>query len=228
MTSRAEPAVPARVQRIALLGAESTGKSALAQALCHSLWTHGQEVSRIDETLRHWCDRMGRTPRAHEQAQIAHAQAHAVLGPTQGWVVADTTPLMTAVYSDWLFGDTSLYGFALAHHTQHARYSHTLLMGLDLPWQADPQRDGPHVRGPIDQLIRQALTGAGIAFQVVYGQGPARLNHALLALGMGMGAADANSSRQQAQTHLNQGRTPWRCERCSDAACERRLFSGLL
>jgi hypothetical protein len=29
--------------------------------------------------------------------------------------VADTTPLMTAIYSDMLFDDTSLYPFALEH-----------------------------------------------------------------------------------------------------------------
>jgi nicotinamide riboside kinase len=71
-------------------------------------------------------------------------------------VIADTTPLMTAVYSHLLFDDESLYDFALAHQRI---YDATLVTGLDLPWVADGlQRDGPKVREPVDALLR---TGAG-------------------------------------------------------------------
>lgn len=52
-------------------------------------------------------------------------------------MVADTTALMTAVYSDQVFGDVSLYRDALLEHT---RYRLTLLTGLDLPWMADRPR----------------------------------------------------------------------------------------
>lgn len=94
-----------RVQRIALLGAESTGKSWLAKALADVIQMRGHAVSTIDEVLREWCEREGRTPQPHEQMGIALAQARAVEQVTQGWVISDTTPIMTAVYSDMLFND---------------------------------------------------------------------------------------------------------------------------
>ena len=92
-------------------------------------------------------------------------------------VVCDTTALMTAIYSDYLFQDTRLYPTALAFHRRCAL---TLLTALDLPWVADGlQRDGPHVQAPIDATIRLALDSAGLAWQRVSGKGAARLQAAL-------------------------------------------------
>ncbi len=215
-----------RLQRIAVLGAESTGKSWLVHALAHVLQQRGQAVCTVDEALRSWCDREGRTPQAHEQMGIAQTQAQAVVQVSQGWVIADTTPLMTAVYSHMLFDDESLYPMALAHQRV---YDTTLVTGLDLAWVADGlQRDGPHVRGPVDTLVRQALDRAGMAYRVVYGQGPQRLNNALLALGMAGEDDAAHQIRENAQFAINQGRTVWQCNECSDPDCEHKLFTGLL
>jgi len=125
-----------------------------------------------------------------------------------------------------LFGDESLYPMALAHQAQ---YEHTLLTGLDLPWVADGlQRDGPHVRGPVDGLLRQALARSGIPYRVVYGQGHVRLDNALLALGLPGEDASARALREQSQFAINQGRTAWQCNECSDPECEHKLFTGLL
>ena len=166
--------------RIALLGAESTGKTSLSLAMSQALSAHGQKVLTVTEKLREWCNQHGRTPQAHEQAHIAASQCEAIFSITEGWVIADTTALMTAVYSDYIFQDKSLYDFALEHQSQ---FDATLLMGLDVAWVADGlQRDGQHVREPVDNLLRQALSQANIDFKVVYGQGQARVNAAMMAL----------------------------------------------
>ena len=215
-----------RTQRIAILGAESTGKSWLAQALSSVIQMRGHAVCTVDEVLRNWCEREGRTPQPHEQMGIAIAQARAVSQAPAGWVIADTTPIMTAVYSHMLFEDDSLYPMALEHQ---ALYDNTLVTGLDLPWVADGlQRDGPHVRGPVDTLVRQALERAGIAYRVVYGQGHERLNNALLALGLPGEDDTARTTRENAQFAINEGRTVWQCNECSDPGCEHKLFTGLL
>jgi len=214
------------MHRIAILGAESTGKSWLVKALTAVMRSRGQSVDSVDEVLRSWCEREGRTPLAHEQIDIAQTQAQAVLRIQQDVVISDTTPLMTAVYSHMLFDDESLYPMALAHQ---ALYNSTLVMGLDLPWVADGlQRDGPHVQGPVDTLVRQALERAGIAYRVVYGQGHQRLNNALLALGLPGEDVTARTTRENAQFAINEGRTVWQCNECSDPACEHKLFTGLL
>lgn len=212
--------------RMAIVGAESTGKSSLTHALAEVLRQRGHQVHTVDEVLRSWCAREGRTPQPHEQLGIAQAQAQAVEHAAAGWVISDTTPLMTAVYSHMLFADESLYPMALAHQ---AHYDMTLVTGLDLPWVADGlQRDGPHVRGPVDALLRQALERGGMSYRVVYGQGPQRVNNALLALGLPGEDRQTGQLREQAQFAINQGRTAWQCNDCSDPECEHKLFSGLL
>lgn len=207
---------------IALLGAESTGKSQLGLALLDHLRHNTQlRPALVPEYLREWCDREGRTPRADEQAAIAQEQQARgdQAAREHDIVLHDTTPLMTAVYSDLLFQDRSLYPFALDHQ---ARMDANLLMALDLPWTADPQRDGPHAQGPTDQLIRRALIGARLDYSVVGGQGPARLAQALNALGPllrpHLSAGDGLFSRLMQRADSLGGE--WRCEHCDDPACE--------
>ena len=209
------------VVTIALLGTESTGKTLLAQAIADELAANGRRAVVVAEWLREWCEREGRTPRPDEQLAIAETQAARVNKAVEAssepaYVIADTTPLMTALYSDWLFQDTSLYAMALAHQRS---FTHTLVTGLDLPWVADGlQRDGPHVREPIDALLRKKLAEGGIPFNVVYGVGEERVRNAMLAIGAG--PRDGAKSAP--------GKWVWACDKCSDPECEHRLFRSLL
>lgn len=210
--------------RIALLGAESTGKTWLAKALTARLSQQpGLRVARVDEYLRAWCEREGRTPRADEQAAIAAEQARRIddAARSADVVVCDTTPLMTAVYSELLFADTALHASALEFQ---ARLDLHLLTGLDLPWQADGlQRDGPHVREPVDRAIRRLLRAARLPHAIVLGQGEQRLHAALRALppplrDLGATAASGLFSGLLAGHATQAG---WRCELCDAPECER-------
>ncbi len=224
--------------RIALLGAESTGKTQLSWGIAEALQSLGLHVTVVPETLREWCEAHNRTPLAHEQLEIAQQHAQRIFSIDHGWVIADTSPLMTAIYSDFIFKDKSLYAQALL---EQASFDITLVMGLDLEWIADGlQRDGAHVREPVDSLLRQALQSAGLPFKVIYGQSDARLSAALMAiqnglhglspeLGKNLASIQAiQSQRDVNQYGLNQGKMVWRCDLCSDADCEHKLFSQLL
>jgi len=210
---------------IAVLGAESTGKTELARALATRLAQRGIEATLVPEYLREWCEREARTPRPDEQAGIAAEQTRRIADAARhGVAVADTTALMTAVYSDMLFDDPSLYADALA---AQSRYAMTLLTALDLPWVADGlQRDGPHVREPVDGRVRGALGRAGIPFAVVHGRGPERLMNAWTALNLAT-QAEAPASRLGTGSDAPTG---WRgaCDKCSDPVCEHRMFTDLL
>ncbi len=169
--------------RVAIVGAESTGKSTLAQSLAQRLGADfGLRAVAVPEVLRDWCEARGRTPAASEQWDIARAQSRLIdeAAAASDVVVCDTTPLMTAVYSRMIFDDASLDGMARA---AHATMAFTLLTALDLPWVADGlQRDGPHVRAPVDRLIRAHLVDWKVDWAVVSGSGAARATHALDAL----------------------------------------------
>ncbi|MEP6502627.1 MAG: AAA family ATPase, partial [Betaproteobacteria bacterium] len=135
----------------------------------------------------------------------------------------DTTPLMVAVYSDLLFDDRSLEPLAAACQR---RMDATLLTSLDLPWVADGlQRDGPHVRAPVDARVRARLNEWDVAWALVSGTGPARTVHALDALRPLL----RRRARQRPATGLfsrlagSLAGPPgpmWVCERCDDPQCE--------
>ncbi len=165
---------------IAIVGAESTGKTSLALALTEQIGAlTGLRCIAVPELLRGWCEREGRTPRPDEQAGIADAQTADIDAAAldHDVVICDTTALMTAIYSDYIFGDRSLIEAGQAFHR---RCDLTLLTALDIEWEADGlQREGPHVRPPIDALIREALMSGGIGWSLVSGQGQARVDAAL-------------------------------------------------
>ncbi|WP_218509146.1 AAA family ATPase [Variovorax sp. dw_308] len=209
---------------IALLGAGSTGKTELAQALATRLQQRGIASTWVPEPLREWCMREGRAPRRDELQAIADEQTRRIVEAARsGVVVADTTALSIAVYSDTLFGDTSLYPGATA---AQCRYTITLLTALDLPWVDDGlQREGPQVREPFDGRLRGALAGAGIGYAVVHGTGAERLASA-------WNAIHSIASRERptgAPVRRGAGSAwQWPCDKCSDPSCEHRLFSGLV
>ena len=216
-----------RALRIAVVGAESTGKSTLAAALARRLVDEfGLRAASVPELLRTWCDAHGRTPTAEEQWEIARAQQAAIDAAARDAevVVCDTTPLMTAVYSRMVFDDGGLDEMARA---AHATIAFTLLTALDLPWIADGlQRDGPHVREPVDRLVRERLVRWGVPWALVAGMGEARVANALDALRAPLAAWSRGSAAPRGlfTALMASGVGPRGlnrvCELCDDPDCE--------
>ncbi len=76
---------------------------------------------------------------------------------------------------------------------------------------------------PIDDMLRKALMDANLSFAVVHGEGAQQLANAWNAINA---AADPEGRERAAQ-----GATAawsWACDKCSDPACEHRLFSDLV
>jgi NadR type nicotinamide-nucleotide adenylyltransferase len=168
-------------QRIAILGAESTGKSTLAPALAArhgTLW--------VPEYLREFVDTQRRVPQEEDQLEIARTQraredAMAASAQARRWLFCDTTPLMTAVYSRIYWGrvPAELLALEAAHD-----YAVTLVAGLDLPWVPDGlQRESEEVRRQVHDCLLAVLRERGIPFTLLEGDLPQRLRQveALLA-----------------------------------------------
>lgn len=207
---------------VAVLGAESTGKTTLVSELCEALREAGHDAVAIDETLRAFCEREQRTPRREEQMAIAAEQSRRIeaAAACHDLVIADTTTLQTAVYSELVFGDLALYPAAEAWQREHVRL--TLLTALDLPWRADGhQRDGEHVREPVDALLRRALQRARVAFSIVTGQASQRRDNALAALRHALGVLAHGAPHPDPAVR-------WQsvCERCGHPSCERLLATA--
>jgi nicotinamide riboside kinase len=228
MPARTEARRPA--VRLAIVGAESSGKTTLAAALAKRLQQDtGLRVTWVPEWLREWCAHTGRTPLAHEQAAVLRGQHERIEAAAADFdiVVCDTTALMTAVYSQQVFGDRSLDARALQ---LHSRMDLTLLMALDLPWVADGlQRDGPHVQGPVDTQLRERLMAQHQPWAVVSGHGGARLDSALAAAGpvlrqrLGSRAPGLFTGLAGRDSDNANANPRWSCDCCDVPACERQL-----
>ena len=159
------------VLRVAILGAESSGKSTLAAALA----THFGTVW-VPEYLREFVDTRGRVPQEHEQFVIARTQREredAALKQARRFLFCDTTPLMTAIYSRHYWGrvDEELGGLELSHD-----YAFTLVTAPDSPWMPDGlQRESEEVRQAVHEEVVQTLDQRAIRFMLVTGSLPERV-----------------------------------------------------
>jgi nicotinamide riboside kinase len=212
---------------IAIVGAECTGKSTLAEGLAPRLADEtGLACVAIREYLREWCDRTGRTPRPEEQAQVAAEQRRRIEAAAErhAVVIADTTPVMTAVYSRLVFGDRSLDEAAGRWHA--GAVALTLVTALDLPWRSDPQRDGAHVREPVDSMLQELLAAHRIGWSRIAGLGDARLEAALDAVAPRLRERAPHRSGLFTRLAARDAAQPawrWVCETCDEPDCEHRL-----
>ena len=152
--------------RIVILGAESTGKSTLAETLARRYGT-----AWVPEYLREFVDTMGRVPHEEDQSAIARTQRareDALAAHARGILFCDTTPLMTAVYSRVYWGRVApdLLALEAAHD-----YALTLVAAPDLPWVPDGlQRESEAVRQRVHAQLLAALDQRGIPFTLVSGE----------------------------------------------------------
>jgi NadR type nicotinamide-nucleotide adenylyltransferase len=153
------------VNRVAILGAESSGKSQLAEALAsryQTVW--------VPEYLREFVDAQQRVPKEDEQLLIATTQLqreNEAAKTANAWLFCDTTPLMTAIYSRHYFArvDAALEALELEHD-----YDFTLVAAPDFPWTADGlQRESAAVRQRIHEDLLTLLEERDIPFLLVEG-----------------------------------------------------------
>jgi NadR type nicotinamide-nucleotide adenylyltransferase len=163
------------VLRVAILGAESSGKSTLAASLAEALNTLW-----VPEYLREFVETTGRVPREEDQFGIARTQREredAAASGAHGVLLCDTTPLMTALYSRWYWGrvDAGLAALDARHD-----YALTLVTAPDGPWVADGlQRESPQVRQRVHEQLLQVLHQRAITYALVSGSLEQRLLQAL-------------------------------------------------
>ena len=175
----------ARCVRVAILGAESSGKSTLAAALAERYGTVW-----VPEYLREFVATQGRVPVAEDQYGIARTQVEreaAAAAQARHFLFCDTTPLMTVVYSRHYFhgADAPLAALADAAH-----YDLTLVTAPDSPWVADGlQRESEAVRQLIYRYLLDELDARGIAYHVLHDSLEARLEQAAPLLRQALAAA---------------------------------------
>lgn len=171
------------ILRIAIVGAECSGKTSLAKNLANA-FSKESPTTYVPEYLRLFVDRENRTPRPDEQVGIAREQqslertlANDLIkqysNPEFVLLFCDTTPLMTCIYSEVVFGgtDSELFRMAQAHD-----YDLTIFTQIDFPWQEDGlQRDGPVAQAKVHFRVKARLEELHIPYKSAFGHPTQRL-----------------------------------------------------
>lgn len=158
------------------LGAESTGKSVLADRLAHEC---GWPV--VAEYGRAWAETHGTDFAMADLLAIAEGHAEQTrdalaLGPPV--LILDTDPLMTAAWAEMLFG------VAPAALLAYPKADHYLLFDADVPWQADGTRffGTPEARAKFAALAEAMLVRAAVPLTRIGGGWEEREQAALAAI----------------------------------------------
>jgi nicotinamide riboside kinase len=166
-----------RLIKIAIIGAECTGKSSLAEGLSN-YFSEYHSSNWVPEYLRLFVEDSKRTPFLEEQILIAREQKalEERLGQSlqisskdyeYALLFCDTSPLLTSVYNQVIFGKSDVLVDQMA--AQHD-YDLTLFTQIDLPWVSDGvQRDGPKTQAAVHELIQLRLKELLIPYQIISG-----------------------------------------------------------
>lgn len=174
---------PKSVIKVAILGAESTGKTTLCRDLAlhfNSLWvpeymrTYLQVKWDKEQLACTWDDLLpiaqGQIALENKLAQQAAKDLPSVKNSQNGqnpeYLFCDTSLFELMVYANWYYGDCPemLTKAALAHH-----YDLVLLTKVDIPWVADDLRDSPHEREEMSAYFESHLNSHDKNFKRVGG-----------------------------------------------------------
>ena len=149
--------------RVCFHGAESTGKSVLAEKLAGELG-----CPMVPEYGREYCETRGTDLTMADLLAIAEGQDAAMRAACVGdppLVLLDTDPLMTAAWAAMLFGEVPA---ALLAYPKADRY---LLFAPDVPWIADGTRffGTAEARARFAGLAEDMLVRAGVSFKRIGG-----------------------------------------------------------
>ena len=167
-----------QIIKIALFGAESTGKTTLAKQLAEYYKTEWVPEFARDYLQEKWdesqlvCDVDDMLPIAYGQTKLENE----CLLSANEYLFCDTNLMVTKVFSEVYYDycDPLLDQAALAHE-----YDLFFLTDIDVPWEKDDLRDGPEGRESVFAVFKQSLIDNKKPFITLSGDKDLRLNKAI-------------------------------------------------
>lgn len=155
---------PSDVMKIAVVGAESTGKTKLAEALAqhyHTAW--------VPEYARQYLQDLNRPYTAHDVETIARGQMalEEELGRAgHSPLFCDTNLLVIKVWMDDAFGSTPAW---MEEEIVRRPYHLHVLTDPNIPYEADPLREHPELRPHFTQIYMAHLERYQLPYLYVSG-----------------------------------------------------------
>lgn len=172
-----ECARPYFVKRVAIVGPESTGKTTLAAKLAErfqTVWVPEFARAHLEEKY---------PPASLEISEgdiedIARGQAKSedrLARKANRVLVCDTDLITTMVWSEHFLGYCPDW---IRQAADRRNYDLYLLTDIDVPWVAEPQRVGDHLRADFLRRLRRELESRGRDYKLVSGSYKERLQRA--------------------------------------------------
>jgi NadR type nicotinamide-nucleotide adenylyltransferase len=166
-----DTAKPLLVKRVAIVGPECTGKTALSKALAahyHTVW--------VPEFARSFIDRLNRPYNQADLVTIAHGQLESenqLATLANRVVICDTNLIVIKVWSEFKYGtcDDEILNLLASQN-----YDHYFLTDIDIPWEDDPQREHPDKREYFFDVYRKELIHLRVPFTTISGNFRQRLH----------------------------------------------------
>ena len=162
------------IKKIAITGPESTGKSTLTLQLAKHFGT-----SWVDEYAREYINQLDRPYSQNDILEIAKKQKEEQLlklKQAHQFFFADTELIVTKIWSEIKYQNCHPW---ILQEIKNQDFDLYLLCDIDLPWEADPQREHPHLREHLFGLYKSELEQRNLNFKIVSGNEQARLQQAL-------------------------------------------------
>ena len=162
--------------RIAVTGPESTGKSSMVKQLSKH---YGGSI--VPEFAREYLVDLNRSYTADDVEIIARKQIEQeeAFSENSNIIFCDTDLLVCRIWMEVVFGACPDW---LIAESRKQRYSHTLLMNIDIPWEPDPLREHPHLREELFNRYQTALIEDQRTFTIISGVNEARFENAKSAI----------------------------------------------
>ena len=166
---------PFYAKRVLICGPESTGKT----TLCRQLAAHFETVW-VPEYARDFYNRKGiENAQFDDVLPIAAGQQESeetAARDANKLLFCDTDAITTVIYSRHYYDRVPARLLKISHAR---RYDLVLFCEIDLPWEADTQRDLGHLREEMRRRFVEELQSRRIEFITIRGQGDARLQAAI-------------------------------------------------
>lgn len=159
------------LKKIAVLGAESTGKTWLCEQLAAHFQT--QWVPEYARDYFNHSDIYNYTLKdleiiAERQMQM---ESEAIPG-AQRFLFCDTTLITLKIWAELEFQTTP---DLIQRGLEESRYDFYLITNNDVAWQADPLRENKHSRDLLLRMNETEVKKTGTPYHIVSGQGAERL-----------------------------------------------------
>jgi NadR type nicotinamide-nucleotide adenylyltransferase len=160
--------------KIAIVGPESTGKSAMSAYLAR----HYQTVW-VPEFARGYCEALTGNCTWQDEINMFYGQLELEkesIPQANKLLICDTTFITIKIWSDEMFGQAPPEVLELLPKHQYDLY---LLLDIDLPWQDDPLRNFPTKREHFMKVWHHELQALDANYVVISGIGQPRYDAAV-------------------------------------------------